>query len=89
MLLSLQLGLDYPRSATLCATPVASIRLKDLRDGMEDYEYFVILESRGGHEAVDEVVRTAVPTWGTWEQDPYRLRGLPRRLAEEILKRNG
>jgi len=82
-------ALFYPGVDAGIEGPVASIRLKNLRDGMEDYEYFVILESRGGRETVDEIVRTAVPTWGAWQQDPYRLLELRRRLAEEILKRHG
>ena len=37
---------------------------------MEDYEYFALLEQMGLGDAVDETVRTAVPTWGEWRQDP-------------------
>jgi len=80
-------ALFYPGDEAGIDGPIASIRLKNLRDGMEDYEYFVLLEQRGGRDIVDEVVRTAVPTWGTWEQDPYRLLELRRRLAQEIVKR--
>ncbi len=67
--------------------PIASIRLKNLRDGMEDYEYFALLEQRGGKDAVEAIVRQAVPTWGAWDQDPYRLLERRRRLAEAILER--
>jgi hypothetical protein len=51
---------------------------------MEDYEYFTLLEKRKGKAAVDEIVRTAVPTWGTWNQDPYHLLKLRERIAREI-----
>ncbi|MBN2310623.1 MAG: DUF4091 domain-containing protein [Candidatus Hydrogenedentes bacterium] len=77
-------ALFYPGDMAGIDGPVASIRLKNLRDGMEDYEYFALLDARGGGEVVDEVVRTAVPTWGTWDQDPYRLPELRRRLAQAI-----
>jgi hypothetical protein len=80
-------ALFYPGDDAGIEGPIASIRLKNLRDGMEDYEYFAILEERGGKEIVDEVVRAAVPTWGTWEQDPYRLLELRSRLADEIVRR--
>ena len=53
---------------------------------MEDYEYFVLLEKAKGKAAVDEIVRTAVPTWGTWDQDPYHLLQLRARLARAILE---
>ena len=67
--------------------PIASVRLKNLRDGMEDYEYFVLLENRGGGDIVDEIVKSAVPTWGSWDQNTQRLIERRRTLAREILKR--
>ncbi len=80
-------ALFYPGEDAGIEGPVASIRLKCLRDGMQDYEYFVLLEQLGGKEIVDEVVRTAVPTWGAWQQDPNSLFPLRERLAKEILQR--
>ena len=58
-----------------------------LRDGMEDYEYFVLLESLGGTEDVERAVREAVPTFATWNQDPKALPRLRSQLAEAILAR--
>jgi hypothetical protein len=80
-------ALFYPGEDAGIDGPIASIRLKNLRDGMEDYEYFAILEERGGEDVVEEIVRSAVPTWGTWKQDPHQLLELRRRLAKEILRR--
>jgi hypothetical protein len=77
----------YPGDDAGIEGPVASLRLKSLRDGMEDFEYFVILEARGGGKVVDEIVREAVPTWGTWKQDPGALPRLRQRLAEAIEQR--
>jgi hypothetical protein len=82
-------ALFYPGNAVGIDGPIASIRLKNLRDGMEDYEYFALLESLGGVEAADAIVREAVPTWGSWKSDPAVLPALRERLAEEILKRKG
>jgi hypothetical protein len=65
--------------------PIASIRLKNLRDGMEDYELFAILDARGETDKVESIVREAVPTWGMWNQNPVDLFELRRRLAEQIL----
>ena len=81
-------ALFYPGEDAGIEGPVGSIRLKNLRDGMEDYEYFAILEARGGAETVEEAVRAAVPTWGAWVQDPGCLLGLRRRLAEAIVEKN-
>jgi hypothetical protein len=79
-------SLFYPGADAGIEGPVASIRLKNLRDGMEDYEYFTLLEKRRGKDTVAEIVCQAVPTWGTWDQDPYRLLELRNRLAREILR---
>jgi hypothetical protein len=78
--------LFYPGDDAGIEGPITTIRLKNLRDGMEDYEYFVLLEKAKGKAAVDEIVRTAVPTWGTWDQDPYHLLQLRARLARAILE---
>jgi hypothetical protein len=79
-------ALFYPGEDAGIDGPVASIRLKNLRDGMEDYEYFKLLEKRRGKDIVDQIVRSAVPSWGAWNQDPYRLLELRERLAQEILR---
>ena len=79
--------LFYPGEDAGVEGPIASIRLKNLRDGMEDYEYFVLLEKKGGKAAVEQMVGSVVPSWGSWRQDPYQLEQLRRRLAEEILRR--
>jgi len=77
-------ALLYPGSDAGIEGPVASMRIKSLRDGMEDYEYFVLLEQRGGAAAVEEIVREAVPTWAACTRDPYALPQLRQRLAEAI-----
>jgi len=79
--------LFYPGEDAGIEGPIASIRLKNLRDGMEDYEYFTILADLGGKEVVDRIVSQAVPTWGSWDQRPTALPALRRQLAGEILKR--
>ena len=53
---------------------------------MEDYEYFVLLENRGGEDIVKQIVKNAVPTWGSWDQDTDRLLERRRMLAREILR---
>ncbi len=80
-------ALFYPGREAGIDGPIASIRLKNLRDGLEDYEYFVILESLGGSDAVDQAVRTAVPTWGSWNPDSDALPNLREQLAQAILER--
>jgi hypothetical protein len=80
-------ALFYPGEDAGIDGPIASVRLKNLRDGMEDYEYLALLEKAKGKETVDEIVRTVVPTWGTWDQDPYHLLKLRERVAQAIVGR--
>ena len=79
----------YPGDEAGIEGPIATIRLKNLRDGLEDYEYFVLLEARGGKEAVEAIVREAVPAWGSWQQDPAALEALRRKLAAGIVAASG
>ena len=78
--------LFYPGTDAGIDGPIASVRLKNLRDGMEDYEYFVLLKNLGGEDTVDEIVRKGVPTWGTWDKDVDRMQERRRLLAQEILR---
>ena len=78
--------LFYPGTDAGINGPIASVRLKNLRDGMEDYEYFILLKNLGGEDTVDEIVRKGVPTWGTWDKDTDRMQERRRLLAQEILR---
>ena len=77
--------LFYPGTDAGINGPIASVRLKNLRDGMEDYEYFVLLKNRGGEDLLEEIVKNAIPTWGSWDQDTDRLLERRRTIANEIL----
>ncbi len=78
--------LFYPGKPCGIDGPVASMRLKNLRDGMEDYEYFALLEKRGGAEAVKKIVDRIAPTWHEYSRDPQALLNARRELAEAIVK---
>ena len=65
--------------------PIPSIRLKMYREGMEDYEYFKILDDLGYKDFVQqEVERRAFRTY-QWEKDPAKLQQSRLRLAYKIL----
>jgi len=76
--------LFYPGVPCGIDGPVASMRLKNLRDGMEDYEYFAILAARSGDEAVKPVVDRVAPNWWEYVRDPQTLLAARRELAEQI-----
>ncbi|MBW8042506.1 MAG: DUF4091 domain-containing protein [Planctomycetes bacterium] len=79
--------LFYP--GLLCGIdgPVCCMRVKNLRDGMEDYEYFAILEKLAGKEAVIKIVNTVAPNWWSYSKDTDKFLSAREKLAQEILKR--
>jgi len=77
--------LMYPGMPCGINGPVASIRLKNIRDAMEDYEYFAILEKLSDREAVTRIISTIVPNW--WAKPNAKdFLEVRERIANEILK---
>ena len=65
--------------------PVPSLRLKQYREGMEDYEYFAILDNMKQEAFVQaEVEARAFRSWD-WEHDPVKLEQSRHRIAGMIL----
>ncbi len=77
--------LMYPGKPCGINGPIASLRLKNVRDGMEDYEYFAILEKLSGREKVKSLVSTIVPNWWAKPQ-PKDFLSVRERIATEIQK---
>ncbi len=77
--------LFYPGAPCGIDGPIASMRLKNLRDGMEDYEYFAILEKTAGNEAVQAIVDKIAPSWWDYCRDPAAIAAARQELAERIV----
>jgi hypothetical protein len=64
--------------------PIESLRLKLIREGLEDYEYLKLLSERGqlawANEQVSRLVRAAYD----WEQDADRFFSIRRALGERL-----
>lgn len=75
----------YPGTPCGIEGPVPCIRLKNLRDSMEDYEYFAILQERGGKEAVDAFVDQIAPNWWNYSKNPARYTAVRTQIAEAIV----
>jgi Domain of unknown function (DUF4091)/Family of unknown function (DUF6067) len=52
---------------------IPSIRLKLIRDGLEDYEYLTILAQRRGRAVAENVVRKIARSWHDWDTDGRHL----------------
>jgi hypothetical protein len=65
--------------------PVESVRLKILRDAMEDYEYLALLKGLGEEAFAQEQVARVVTNTYTWSKDPTLLLVVRENLAAKIL----
>jgi hypothetical protein len=68
--------------------PIESIRLKLIREGLEDYEYLVFLSGRVDRSAVKEFVNKMVTNTYTYERDSGKFYAL-RRMIGETISKNG
>lgn len=66
--------------------PVSSIRLKNLREAMEDYEYLHIYEKLAGRDAVLKIVSKIAPNWWTTSTNPKEILSARESIAQEIMK---
>jgi hypothetical protein len=76
--------LFYPGTQAGFDGPVTSIRLKNIREGMEDYEYLRLLADRSGQAAADQYVAKVARSWFDWESDPDRLLEVRRQIAQAL-----
>jgi len=81
--------LFYPGVPCGIDGPLPCIRLKNLRDGMEDYEYFALLERASGSGAVQKIVDRIAPSWWGYTRDPGQILSARRELAGEIVRAAG
>lgn len=94
--------LMYPGQYVGLRGVVATMRLKQARRGMQDYEYFWLLGQKGQKNKADEICRRLMPKAlheavdgkygdelygpGAWERDPRKWEAARREMAELIEK---
>lgn len=78
-------SLVYPARAVGYEGIVPSLRLKALRDGIEDYEYLAILERLGLAEEAEKVVLPLAESWFRWDSRPAAYQAARARLAEMVM----
>jgi hypothetical protein len=76
--------LVYPAQAVGLPGVVPSIRLKQLREGAEDYEYVTILKGLGRGDWALSLVRSIAPDWKNWTRDGGALDAVRLQLGREI-----
>jgi hypothetical protein len=65
--------------------PLASLRMKMMRDGLEDLEYFYAAEAALGRAAVLQVVGKVVRSAYDFERDPAVLLAAREEIARKVL----
>ena len=74
----------YPGKPVGVEGPVTSIRLKLIREAMEDFEYMTLAAEAGSKSKVDRIVRGLARSFTDWERDPEGYMVARAELAEVI-----
>jgi Domain of unknown function (DUF4091) len=74
----------YPGKQVGVEGVVPSMRLKWIRDGVEDYEYAQILKKLGRQDRATEITRTVARDFKNWTKDPEKLEEAKQILGNEI-----
>ena len=71
----------YPPGPIASSEPAAGIRLKAIRDGIQDYEYAQILKNLDHGNVVHSVLTPIAASWTNWTHDPRAIETARRQLA--------
>jgi len=64
--------------------PMPSIRLANIRDGIEDFEWLTLLEQKAGRAEADALAARLVRSMTDFERSPKKLNGVRAQLAERL-----
>ncbi len=81
--------LVYPGTQVGLTTVVPSMRLKWIREGVEDYEYITILTALGRRDWAMQLVQTVATDWTHWNSNPDLLENVRKQLGAEIHRLGG
>ncbi|MGB7251806.1 MAG: glycoside hydrolase domain-containing protein [Phormidesmis sp.] len=74
----------YPGEPAGVDGVIPSIRLKWVRDGVEDYEYIEQLKRLGRGDWALGLSRSVAADWRNWTRDPKALASVRKQLGEEL-----
>jgi hypothetical protein len=64
--------------------PVGSIRLENIRDGLEDFDYLALLADKKGRPAAEAYVARLVRSMTEFSRDPAELERVRAEIAEQL-----
>jgi hypothetical protein len=74
----------YPPGPIASTESAPGIRLKAIRDGIQDYEYAQILKNLGQVPFVTSVIQPIASSWTNWSHDPSDLDAARLQLGQKI-----
>jgi hypothetical protein len=74
----------YPPGPIGSTESAPGLRLKAIRDGIQDYEYAQILKSLGQSAFANSVVQPIATSWTSWTHDPSALAAVRQQLGQQL-----
>ena len=74
----------YPPAPIASTESAPGIRLKAIRDGIQDYEYAQILKNLGQASFLNPVITPIATSWTNWTHDPNALENARLQLGQKL-----
>ncbi len=74
----------YPPGPIASSESAPGIRLKAIRDGIQDYEYAQILKNLGQVPFLDPILLPIATSWSNWNHSPITLEGARLQLGQQL-----
>lgn len=74
----------YPPSPIGSSEAAPGIRLKNIRDGIQDYEYAQILKNLGQVPFLNSVIVPIATSFTNWTHDPTALENARQQLGQQL-----
>ncbi len=79
--------LVYPGEQIGLSEPVPSMRLKWIREGVEDFEYGQLLREEGKESQLKQLITPAAKDWRSWSKDPQEIESVRETLAKALMQK--
>lgn len=76
--------LVYPGAQVGLASVVPSMRLKWLRDGVDDYDYVQLLKNAGQSSWASQMISQVATDWANWTKDPNLLEEVRKEMGDKL-----
>ncbi|HWY07401.1 MAG TPA: hypothetical protein VNY24_11115 [Candidatus Acidoferrales bacterium] len=74
----------YPPGPIGSTEPAPGIRLKAIRDGIQDFEYAQMLKNKGQTSYVEFILKPIAASWTKWSHDPSELESVRRKFGQQL-----